>query len=202
MRVIDAAKSAGVRSLAYTSVLRADTSSLALAREHKLTEEAIRASGVPFVFLRNGWYFENHTEQLRPAIEHGAILGAAGDGRFASATREDYAAAAAAALTEKEQGNRIYELAGDEPFTLSELAAEVSRQAGKPVVYKNLAPAQYAQVLASAGLPPVMVDLIVDSDLGASRGDLDGSSADMRRLIGRPTTRLADAVVAALGTRK
>ena len=196
--VVDAAKGAGVKLLAYTSILRADTSALALAKVHKATEEAIRASGLPFVFLRNGWYFENQTDALGPALQHGAILGAAGEGRFASAMRADYAAAAAAVLTEPGQENKIYELAGDFPYTLSELAAEVSKQSGKPVAYNDLPPEEYGAALESFGLPAVLASYLVDAELGAAKGELDDSSGDLHRLIGRDTATLANAVAAAL----
>ena len=196
--VVDAAKAEGVSLLAYTSIMRADTSTLLLARVHKATEDSIRASGLPFVFLRNGWYFENQTEALAPAIEHGAILGAAGEGKFASAGRADYAAAAVAALTLPGQESKIYELAGDTPYTLTELAAEVSRQSGKPVAYQNLTPAEYQKALEGFGLPAPLPELLTDAEVGASAGELDGSSADMRSLTGRPTLTLAEAVGAAL----
>jgi NAD(P)H dehydrogenase (quinone) len=187
-----------VHLLAYTSVLRADSSTLALAAEHKATEEAIRASGLKFVFLRNGWYVENHTEQLGPAVQRGAITGVAGNGRFASACRSDYAAAAVAVLTNAGHDNKIYELAGDHPFTLAELANEVSRQSGKPVSYNNISPEQYRDVLVGFGIPPAFADILVDSDLGASRGELESSSNDLHHLIGRPTVTLANAVAKGL----
>ena len=196
--VVDAAKRAGVRLLAYTSVLRAETSKLALAAEHKATEAVIRASGVPYVFLRNGWYIENYTENLAPALQHGAIAGSADAGRIAAATRADYAEAAVAVLTGAGHENKVYELAGDPPFTMAELAAEISRKVGKPIVYKDLPPAQYKTVLTDAGLPGPYADLLVDSDLGVAKGELDDSTGELRRLIGRPTTPLSDAVAAAL----
>jgi NAD(P)H dehydrogenase (quinone) len=199
--VIAAAANAGVRLLAYTSMLRADTSGLALAQEHKLTEDAIRKSGLAYVLLRNGWYIENHTEQLDAVLQQGALAGAAGEGRFASAARRDYAAAAVAVLTEQGHENRLYELHGDTPFTLKEFAAEVSRQAGKSIPYTNLSPEQYKSLLVDAGMPEAYADILVDSDVGASRGELDGRSDDLRRLIGRPSTSLKDAVGAALKNR-
>jgi NAD(P)H dehydrogenase (quinone) len=194
---VDAAAAARVGLLAYTSLLRADTSTLALAEEHRMTEDAIRASGIPYVFLRNGWYVENHSEQIAGFLQHGAIAGAAGSGRFASAARHDYAEAAAAVLTSDGHQNAAYELAG-EPFTLADFAAELSKQAGRRIVYTNLPPHEYKRVLVAAGLPGAYADVLVDSDLGASRGELDGSSADLRRLIGRPPTSLRDAIAAAL----
>jgi NAD(P)H dehydrogenase (quinone) len=197
--VIDAAKRARVGLLVYTSVLRAETSKLGLAAEHKETEAAIRAAGLPFVFLRNGWYIENYTEHLGPALQHGAIAGSSHGGRIAAATRADYAAAAVAVLTGSGHENRVYELAGDRPFTMAELAAAVSRRAGKTIVYRDLPPEQYRGVLTGAGLPGPYADLLVDSDLGIAKGELDDSTGDLRRLIGRPTTSLAVAVAAALG---
>ena len=196
--VIDAAKTAGVKLIAYTSILRADTSKLQLATEHLATEKAILASGLAYVFLRNGWYIENHTEALAPALQHGAILGAAKEGRFAAATRADYAAAAAAVLSTDGQENKIYELAGDSSYSLTELAAEVSKAAGKPVIYKNLTEKEYEGALEAFGLPAPVAAILSNSDAGAADGELDSSSRDLSTLIGRPTTPIAEAVATAV----
>ncbi|MGK5058642.1 SDR family oxidoreductase [Janthinobacterium sp. LB2P49] len=196
--VIDAAKRAGVSLLAYTSVLHADTSPLGLAAEHVITEAAIRAAKVPYTFLRNGWYQENHTEHLAPVLEHGVVLGAAQNGRFSSAARADYAAAAAAVLTAA-QPQAIYELAGDQGFTLAEYAAEVARQSGKAIAYKDLPQADFKAALVSVGVPEGFADLLADSDAGAAKGGLEDNGKQLSALIGRPTTTLANAVKAALG---
>ena len=196
--VVDAAKRAGVSLLAYTSVLRADTSPLGLAAEHVITEAAIRASGLPYSFLRNGWYLENHTEHLAPVLEHGVVLGAAQDGRFSSAARLDYAAAAAAVLV-ADQPQAIYELAGDHGFTLAEYAAEVARQSGKAIVYKDMPQADFKAALVSVGVPEGFADLLADSDAGAAKGGLEDNGRQLSALIGRPTTSLFEAVKAALG---
>ncbi|MDI3295711.1 SDR family oxidoreductase [Janthinobacterium tructae] len=195
--VIDAAKRASVALLAYTSVLRADTSPLGLAAEHVITEAAIRASGLPYTFLRNGWYLENHTEHLAPVLEHGVVLGAAQNGRFSSAARLDYAAAAAAVLT-ADKPQAIYELAGDQGFTLAEYAAEVARESGKAIVYNDLPQADFKAALVGVGVPEGFADLLADSDAGAARGGLEDHGKQLSALIGRPTTRLLDAVKAAL----
>lgn len=195
---IDAAKTAGVKLLAYTSILHADSSPLMLAEAHKKTEGSIRSARLPFVFLRNGWYFENQTAMLGPSVQHGAIAGAAGEGRFASAAISDYAAAAVSVLTSPGQENKIYELAGDTPYTLAELAAEVSKQSGKPVAYQNLPPEDYQNTLVGFGLPAFVAELLVDAELGAAKGALDSTSRDLHTLIGRPTTPLSEAVSAAL----
>ena len=191
---IDAAKRAGASLLVYTSVLKADTASHSLAPEHLATEKMVRESGIPFVILRNSWYIENYTEHLGPAFEHGAIVGSADGGRNGAATREDYAAAAAAVLTGSGHEGKSYELAGDEPFTMHELASEVSRASGKTVVYRDLPPDEYRKVLTGAGLPEVYAELYVSADLAIARGELQSDSGDLRRLIGRPTTPLSEAV--------
>jgi NAD(P)H dehydrogenase (quinone) len=198
--VIEAAKRAGVKLIAYTSVLHAGTSPLGLAEEHRQTEALLRASGVPFAVLRNGWYTENYTASVPAALAHGVLLGCAAEGRIASATRADYAEAAAAVLTAGEdQAGRVYELAGDESYTLAQLAAEIARQSGKPVPYQNLPEADYKGALLGAGLPEGLAALLADSDTGASKGALFDDSRQLSSLIGRPTTSLAVAVSAALG---
>jgi len=195
---IDAAKRNGVQLIGYTSVLHADTSPLELADEHRETEAALRASGVPFVLLRNGWYTENYTRSLAPALEHGAILGSAGDGKIASAARADYAEAAALVMTRDAQAGRVYELAGDSAYTLADLAAEVTRQSGKKVEYRNLSETEYKAALVSVGLPEVVAALLSDSDTGASKGALFDNSHQLSQLLGRPTTPLATVVAEAL----
>ncbi|GGR12525.1 SDR family oxidoreductase [Deinococcus ruber] len=195
-RVIEAAKQAGVKLLAYTSLLRADTSKLSLAADHKATEEALRASGVPFVFLRNGWYLENYNPAQ--AAETGAVLGSAGEGRVSAAARADYAAAAAAVLTQPNQENKIYELGGDSAFTLGELAAEVAAQSGKAVTYQNMPEAAYAQLLLSFGVPTPVAHMLADSDTGLEQGELYTDSRDLSTLIGRPTKTLQEGVQSAL----
>lgn len=194
--VIAAAKAAGVGAIAYTSVTKADSSGILLAGEHLATEQLLRDSGLPFTFLRNSWYLENYTASalLATTVERGVLLGAAGDGRVAAATRRDYAEAAAAVLTGSGHENQVYELGGDERFTMTELAATISSVAGKPVRYQDLPEAEYAQALLDVGLPEIGAKILSDSDAGIVRGELDTDSGDLRRLIGRPTTSPAEAV--------
>ncbi|HYC92884.1 MAG TPA: SDR family oxidoreductase [Thermoanaerobaculia bacterium] len=194
---VDAIKAASPRLLVYTSILNADNSGISLAKEHLATEEMIRQSGVPFTILRNGWYLENYTENLAPALQYGAIAGSAGNGRVAAAARADYAAAAVEVLTTDGHEDKTYELAGEAAFTMSELAAEVSNAAGKPVAYNNLPPDAYREMLVGVGLPAPVAEMLVDADLGLERGELASDRDDLRRLIGRSTTSLASAVRAA-----
>lgn len=200
--VIDAAKRAGVGFVAYTSITRADTSDLVLAAEHRATEELLAASGLTYALLRNSWYLENYTGQLPTVLEHGVVLGAAGEGRVSAATRADYAAAAAVVLARDGQGHEgaVYELGGDDAFTLGELAETVGRVAGREVVYRDLSAAEYTAALVAAGLPEGYAGVLADSDRGIADGALFTDSGDLSRLIGRPSTKLEDALRAALVT--
>ncbi|WP_312272842.1 SDR family oxidoreductase [Pseudescherichia sp.] len=192
--VIDAAKAAGVKFIAYTSLLHADRSPLGLHVEHVDTEQYLAASGIPYALLRNGWYSENYLASAPAALAHGVFIGSAGEGKIASATRGDYAAAAAKVISSEGHAGKVYELAGDEAWTLSELAAELSKQSGKPVVYQNLSEADFAAALKGAGLPEAFANLLADSDAGAAKGGLFDSSRTLSTLIGRPTTSIRDSI--------
>jgi NAD(P)H dehydrogenase (quinone) len=196
---IEAARQAGVKLLAYTSLLHADTSPLGLAEEHRQTEATLKASGVPHALLRNGWYSENYAASIPAALAHGVLLGSADGGQIASAARADYADAAVRVLTAAEpQAGRIYELAGDGSYTLAEFAAELSKQSGKTVAYRDLPQADYEAALVGAGLPGPFAALLADSDAGAAKGALFDDSHTLSQLIGRPTTPIAATISAAL----
>ena len=196
--VINAAVAAKVQHLAYTSVLNADSSTLGLSEEHRVTEKAILASGLKYTFLRNGWYLENHTENLASALQHGVILGAAGEGRFSSASRQDYATAAAIVLTQAGHENKIYEFAGNQSFTLQDLAKELSHQSQKKIVYQDMSEAEYEKALIGFGLPQALAHLLADSDTGAKNGQLESRSTDLNKLIGRESTTLRSAIQSAI----
>ncbi|MGV4041904.1 SDR family oxidoreductase [Citrobacter portucalensis] len=192
--VVNAAKAAHVKFIAYTSLLHADTSPLGLADEHVATEKMLAESGIAYALLRNGWYTENYLASAPAALEHGVFIGAAGEGKIASATRADYAAAAARVISEDGHAGKTYELAGDAGWTLSQLAAELAKQSGKKVVYQNLSEADFAAALKGVGLPAGLADMLADSDTGASKGGLFDDSHTLSKLIGRPTTSLSDSV--------
>jgi NAD(P)H dehydrogenase (quinone) len=197
--VIEAAKTAGVKRIVYTSLLHADTSPLSLAPEHRDTEDVLKAAGIPFTILRNGWYTENYTGSVQGALTGGAFIGSAGEGRISSAARADYAEAAATVLTSAGHEGKTYELAGDEAYTLTDLATEMSRQSGKAIPYKNLSETDYAAVLAGFGLPVGLAQAIAGWDVGASKGALFDDGRQLARLIGRPSTPLSAMVAGALG---
>lgn len=194
--VVDAAKAAGVALLAYTSIPGAAT--FALAEEHRATEAMILDSGLPYVFLRNGWYTENYLGDVAGTVERGVVLGSAGEGRVATAPRGDYAEAAVAALT-GDATNATYELSGDAAWSLGELAAELAQASGRPVEHLDVAPAEHLAALVGAGLPEGFAGALVDVDAGIARGELAGTPGDLARLIGRPTVPLAESVRAAVG---
>ncbi|MFP2564417.1 SDR family oxidoreductase [Enterobacter ludwigii] len=196
--VINAAKAAGVKFIAYTSLLHADKSPLGLHVEHVATEKALAESGIPYALLRNGWYTENYLASAPSALEHGVFIGAAGEGKIASATRADYAAAAAKVISGDGHAGNVYELAGDHAWTLSELAAELSKQSGKNVTYQNMSEADFAAALKGVGLPAGLAEMLADSDVGASKGGLFDDSHTLSKLIGRPTTPLSESIKAIL----
>lgn len=196
--VIDAARAAGVGFLAYTSLLRADVSPLNLTAEHRVTEADLAASGLAHAVLRNGWYTENYVQSAPAALAHGALLGSAKDGAISGASREDYAAAAVAVLTAASPETRVYELAGDEAFTLAQFAQALSELAGKPVVYRDLPQSEYRAALEAAGLPAGFADLLAESDAKAADGALFDDGRVLSGLIGRPTTPFRETLAAGL----
>lgn len=200
--VIYAAKKAGVKWIVYTSLLHADTSTLSLAAEHFATENAIQSSGLSYTILRNGWYTENYSGSIGGALAGGAFIGSAGNGKISSATRTDFAEAAVAVITGDVQHGKVYELAGDKSYTLSELAAEISKQTGKTIPYNNLPEVEYSKILKSFGLPEMFADAIASWDVSASNGDLFDESQQLSKLIGRSTTVLAETVKEALAGAK
>jgi len=195
---IDAAKAAGITHIVYTSAPAATTSELALAPEHKGTEEYLQASGIPFTVLRNNWYTENYTSTAKQAIESGVLAASVGDGRVASASRADYADAAAVVLTQGGHENATYELSGDTAWDFTELAAVISEISGTPVTYERLSPGEYRASLVAAGLPEGTADFVVSLDCNIRDGLLAVTTGDLSRLIGRPTTPLREGLAATL----
>ncbi len=196
--VIEAAKAEGVELLAYTSTVNADTTATVLGKDHKATEAILADSGVPYALLRNGYYFENWTDQIQGTLAQGALVGSGGDGRVNAATRRDLAEAAVAVLLGEDQAGKVYELGGDVAFTLTDFAAEISAVTGTTVVYNDLPAAEYVALLTSFGIPEAFAEILADSDQGLARGEQLVEGDDLRTLIGRPTTTPADAVRSAI----
>lgn len=195
--VIDAARAAGVGYIAYTSILKADNTPIKLGDEHKATEATLKDSGISYDLLRNGWYNENYTGNLAGQVEAGVITGAAGQGRVSSASRADLAAGAAAVLVDG-KGGGIYELAGDESWSMDEFAAEVSRQAGREVRYQDMTEADYAKSLEAVGLPDFVARIVANSNAAVAQGALEHDDRTLSGLTGRPTTPIGETIAQAL----
>ncbi|GAA4669681.1 SDR family oxidoreductase [Frondihabitans cladoniiphilus] len=195
--VIQAAKDAGIARIVYTSAPAADDTALILAPEHKATEEFLIGSGVPFTILRNGWYTENYVSQIAAGRDHGELVASVGDGRVASASRSDYAEAAAVAALDASTAGKTYELSGDYAWSFDELAAAVSGIVGKPVSYRAVSPAEHAEILKGAGLDEGTVGFVVGLDGNIRDGLLAVTTGELKELIGHPTVPLAEGLAAA-----
>jgi len=193
--VIDAARQAGVSLIAYTSQLRADTSAFSLAKSHRETESYIKQSGMVYTILRNGWYIENHTENLNKALQHGVLLGSSGKGRFSSATRGDYAEAAAVVLTQAGHSGKVYELAGSDSYSMPELASQLSELSGKKIDYLNLSYYDLKQVLLSVNIPEMIADVVIEADKLSQEGELFSDSNDLSILLGRKTLSIQQVII-------
>lgn len=198
--IIEAARDTRIKRIVYTSLLHADTSPLDLAAEHMESEAEIKASGIAFVILRNGWYTENYTDSIGGALASGSLVGSAGEGKISSATRLEYADAAVAVLTDGGHEGKTYELAGDQTWTMADLATEISRQTGRRIPYKDLPENEYAEVLGKFGLPEGMSRIVAGWDTAISKGALFDDSRALSRLIGRPTAPLSASVAQILQT--
>jgi NAD(P)H dehydrogenase (quinone) len=199
-QVIAAAKQAGVGRIAYTSALHADSSPLDVGPDHRAAEADVRASGIPYTLLRHGWYTENYMGSVAGAGAGGALLGSADGARISSAARADYAEVDAVVLATSGHEGRTYELAGDDAWTFADLAAEISRQSGKEIPYRDLPADEFARILTGFGLPEALARAIAGWDVAAAQGALFDDSRTLSRLIGRPTTPLAESVRVALGS--
>ncbi|RKN36386.1 NAD(P)H-binding protein [Micromonospora musae] len=199
--VVDAAAAAGVAQLAYVGVFGGPEADFLLAAEHRATEELILATGLPYTFLRNNWYSDApmFTGDLAGILARGAIVNSVhGESRIATASRGDYAAAAAAVLTSDGHLNAAYELSGDHAWTFGEFAEVITRLSGTKVVHSYVPPQEQKAMMTGAGLPDALAEIFVDVDEAINRGALAGTPGDLSRLIGRPTTPMAETVAAAL----
>lgn len=196
---IDAAKVAGVKRIIYTSAPKADTTPLVLAPEHKATEELIAAAGLPATILRNGWYTENYLQAAEQARETGTVLTSAGDGRISSASRREYAEAAATVMLDATTTGKTYELSGDTSWDQQELADAISTVIGRNVTLANVAPDEHQRLLVTAGLDEDTAGFLVALDANTREGLLGATNGELSSLIGHPTTPLLDGLRAAVG---
>ncbi len=196
--VINAAKEAGVKYIVYTSLLKADNTSIALAPEHLQTEEALKNSGLTYTILRNGWYNENYTETAQNSLAQGALYGSSGEGKINSASREDYAEAAAVVLSEEGHQNKVYELSGDQAFTMKDYAQMMSEISKKDISYVNLSEEEFSKALEQVGMPTAMAKFYAGTHTSTLNGDLSDNRNTLSALIGRPTTTITQSLEVAL----
>jgi NAD(P)H dehydrogenase (quinone) len=190
-KVIAAAVRAGVQLLADTSLLHADRSPLRfLALEHPAPEHALQENGLSWVILRHGWYTENCEERARHAAAIGELVSATGTARLSPASRADYAVAAAVVLTGDGHARQIDELAGDEVWTMADLAQAISEVVGRPIALRQVSPAEYRAFLLPGGTPEPIADVLLTIETGIAPETLFGDSRTLSRLSGRPTTPL------------
>lgn len=200
--VIEAAARAGVKLLAYTSILKGEANPMLLAGEHAGTEQALRQGKVPYILLRNGWYSENYTGSAGIAIQYGVLQSASGEGRIATAARNDYAEAAAVLILRDDHApGQAHELAGSTSFTKREFAAMLSRLSGREVAVQDLSETDYAAALMQAGLPEPFARILADSDARSAGGALFDDSRTLEKIIGRPTTPMEETLRDALAPR-
>lgn len=190
--VVEAVRAAGIDRLVYTSAPRVDEIDYALGADHLATERAIAEAGLDATILRNNWYTENYLDSVARAAESGVIVAAVGDARVASASRRDYAEAAAVALTTDEFRGRTLELAGDVAWTYDELAAAAAEVLGREVVYQPVTLEQLTAGLEQAGLDAGTAAFVAGIDDAIARGALSQTDGTLARVIGRPTTPLVE----------
>lgn len=187
--VIYAAEKTGVGLLVYTSISKAESSSLPVAEVHRQTESAIIKSGIPYVFLRNNWYVENEIPIIKNVLAGGPVLTAAESGRVGWVPRVDYAEAAAAVLASGKHTNKTYELSGV-PSSYADMARELTSILGRRVIVRNVDDKTYEEVLIANGTPDVMAEFSLDIQRSIRKGDLDVESEDLPHLMGRPAISL------------
>lgn len=190
---VRAAQQAGVGWIGYTSIANASHNSLSLAEVHRATEEAIRATGIPYAFLRNNWYLENELGFVQAGLAGAPVRTSAGQGKVGWALRGDYAQAAAAVLAGSGHENVIYELSG--PLaTYADFGAALGQVLGHPVPVQLVDDAAYGESLTAAGLPGFLVAMFVGFASQIREGALAVESHDLQNLLGRPATPLREAL--------
>lgn len=184
---VAAAERAKVGFIAYTSLTNAMESSLFLAPVHKVTEEAIRKTGIPFSFLRNNWYLENESSSIQAVLGGAPWVTSAGEGKVSWAPRRDYAEAAAAVVAGPGHESTIYELSG-RPVSQSEFVSILAGILGREVPVVRVDDAAYADIMKQAGVPEHFLPFLVAIQSGIREGALAFESSDFEKLLGRPAT--------------
>jgi NAD(P)H dehydrogenase (quinone) len=188
---ISAAVKAGVGHIVYTSMPNPDKSLVTFAPDHLGTEEAIKASGLPYTILRNSWYHDNYLMGMPHNLQAGKWYTAMGSGKFSNISRDDCARAAAAVLANPPAGSQILTLTGSESLNAEEIASRLSQAVGKPLDVVQATDEQLAQGLTGAGLPDFVVKMLVSADANIRAGNFDLVTNDFEMLTGVKPQALA-----------
>lgn len=202
LNVIKAAKENGVKHIVYTSVLKAIDSPLELGPEHSATEEILKVSDIHYTIMRHGWYSENYAFVVATAIQNGIFYSSADDSKISFVPRSDYAEAAAVALTSDDHYNKTYELGCDQPFTFAEMTAEIARQTGKDILYKNVSAEEQIKQLNESGMFEGFAPIVALWDDVTKKGGLTTDSKDLGKILGHPTSNLEKMVTMILDNLK
>jgi NAD(P)H dehydrogenase (quinone) len=190
---VAAAQRAGVKFIAYTSLVNATESQNLFAPTHKATEAAIVNTGIPYSFLRNNWYLENEIPSIQGVLAGAPWVTSAEDGKVGWAPQQDYAEAAAAVLTGNGHENSVYELSG-RLLTQEEIAAALGEVIGKEVAVQQVNDATYADIMKGVGVPDFLIPLVVDIQKSIRENTLAVESNDFEKLLGRPATPIHEAL--------
>lgn len=191
--VIDAAKKAGVQHLFYTSIQRSSDFVMPEVTESDLATEAyLKASGLAYTILHNGYYFEGLGYLIGTEIPESEICVPAGEGKIAFVKRTELAAATAALLTSEGHDNQSYILTGSEAYSFHDVARELSALAGRPITYQSIEPAPYIAQKVAAGFPDFVATFFAQWGDAAKHGMLAGTDATVERLLGRKPMSLRE----------
>ncbi|MDF2389207.1 SDR family oxidoreductase [Nostoc ellipsosporum NOK] len=188
---VTAASKAGVAHLLYTSLPNPEPGSAVLfAPDHYDTEQAIKASGVPYTIFRNGWYAENLFMSAPQILASGRWYSSAGEGRISYCARDDMAAAIAGGLASGASESKTYTLTGPQAYTTAEVAALITEVTGKPIEVVQLSDEALTEGIKAAGLPEPIARVLVSFDTAARAGDLGMVTDAVEKLSGRKPTTL------------
>ena len=189
LAAVAAAQAAGVGHIVYTSMPNPEGSAVTFAGDHLGTENAVKATGIPYTILRNAWYQENLFMSLPSALASGQWYSANGDGKIGHVARADCARAAAAVLFDPPV-NQTLTLTGPQTFTTAEVADLVSEVTGKPIQVIGVSDEQLAGGLKHAGLPDALIPMLVSFDTNTRQGGFDIVTDAVEKLTGRAPVTL------------
>ena len=189
---VEAAKQAGVKQMVYSSAPKADVSDFFLAGPHRVRENIIKESGIPYVLVRNNWYVENELGTVQASLNGGSWVTSAGEGKVGWVLRADLAEATANVLASEGHDNKAYELGG-ENLTQAEFVAALNEVTGKGIQVIHVDDAAFGEML-KGNVPEQLAGMLVMTQMSIREGKLINDSADLERLLGRKPTTVKEAL--------